>query len=141
MILAFAVLAASAATRLKPLPAAELNAAEKLYREGVLPDGKPLRGARQAGEPVEGQAAACVNCHRRSGFGGEEGRILIPPIAGKYLFREGSMALLGLARPESEARPPRRSRYGSEYQIVRATSGAEALDVLREFASAGDRWR
>jgi hypothetical protein len=114
VILTVAALAASAGERLKPLPAPELNAAEKLYREGILPDGKPLRGARQAGESIEGQAAACVNCHRRSGFGGEEGRILIPPITGKYLFREGSTDLLSMGRPESEALPPRRSRYRSE---------------------------
>jgi hypothetical protein len=33
-----------------------------------------------------GAAAACVNCHRRSGLGTKEGRIAIPPITGRYLF-------------------------------------------------------
>jgi hypothetical protein len=30
--------------------------------------------------------AACVNCHHRSGLGSREGRVLIPPITGRYLF-------------------------------------------------------
>jgi hypothetical protein len=58
-----------------------------IYRQGTLPSGGPLRGQRITGGMVEGAAAACVNCHRRSGLGTAEGRFLIPPIAGKYLFR------------------------------------------------------
>lgn len=106
--------AASAWGRSKPPSEPELNAAERLYREGVLPDGKLLRGQRQGGEPIEGQAAACVNCHRRSGFGVEEGRIVIPPITGRYLFREGSTDATEMAHPGSEAVSSRRSRYSSE---------------------------
>ncbi len=60
---------------------------EALYRQGILPSGKPLRGERQGGGLVQGTDAACVNCHRRSGFGDVEGRIVIPPITAKYLFR------------------------------------------------------
>ena len=72
------------------MPQAELAAAEALYRQGILPSGQPLRGERQGSEPLEDPAAACVNCHRRSGFGTEEGRIVIPPINGEYLFRASS---------------------------------------------------
>jgi hypothetical protein len=106
--------AAGAEPRVRPLPRAALTAAETLYREGVLPDGSPLRGERKGSEPVEGQAAACANCHRRSGFGVEEGRIVIPPINGKYLFREGTIEAAAMAHPGSEALTPRRSRYTSE---------------------------
>ena len=112
-MLACALLAASAWGRLKPLSEPALNAAESLYRQGVLPDGKSLRGAREGVEPIEGQAAACANCHRRSGFGVEEGRIVIPPITGKYLFRESTDAT-EMAHPGSEALSPRRSRYSPE---------------------------
>ena len=59
---------------------------EGIYRLGVLPSGKPLQGERDS-IAVEGPTAACVNCHRRSGLGATEGRILIPPITAKYLFR------------------------------------------------------
>jgi hypothetical protein len=38
------------------------------------------------GAPVPAGAAACVSCHRRSGLGSAEGTILVPPIAGDFLF-------------------------------------------------------
>jgi hypothetical protein len=115
LLVAGTVLAGSAAAgRAKPLPEPAVNAAESLYRQGLLPDGQSLRGERLGGEPVEGQAAACTNCHRRSGFGVEEGRIVIPPITGKYLFRGSSTDALQMVHPGSEASSPRRSRYSTE---------------------------
>jgi hypothetical protein len=64
-----------------------IPAAQRLYREGVLADGSALRGLRQGDNPIEGGAAACINCHRRSGLGNVEGRTRVPPITAKYLFR------------------------------------------------------
>lgn len=66
------------------------GAGERLYREGALPSGKPLRGVREAGVGVEGLAAACATCHRRSGLGSWEGQIVMPPITGAFLARAGS---------------------------------------------------
>lgn len=63
---------------------------ELIYRQGVLPSGESVRAEREPGVPVEGPEAACVNCHRRSGLGSAEGRYIIPPITGKYLFRPGN---------------------------------------------------
>lgn len=60
---------------------------ERIYRNGILPDGQPLRGERQMGAGLEGSGAACVNCHRRSGLGSVEGNIIVPPITAKYLYR------------------------------------------------------
>jgi hypothetical protein len=62
---------------------------ETIYRQGLLPGGAPLHGSREVGAGVEGDAAACVACHRRSGLGTAEGQVVIPPITGKYLFRPG----------------------------------------------------
>jgi cytochrome c553 len=46
-----------------------------------------LIGEREGGRlRTEGADAACVNCHHRSGLGTTEGRIVIPPIADRYLF-------------------------------------------------------
>jgi cytochrome c553 len=59
---------------------------EAIYRHGVLPSGALLQGERDPGLHTEGAAAACVNCHRRSGLGMREGRQIFPPIAGRYLF-------------------------------------------------------
>ena len=38
---------------------------------------------RAGGAQVEGKNAACVSCHRRSGLGIAEGRVVIPPITGQ----------------------------------------------------------
>jgi hypothetical protein len=70
-----------------PVPqASAVSIGETIYRFGVLPGGEPLRGERESGVPVQGAAAACVNCHRRSGLGAAEGRGFIPPITGQFLF-------------------------------------------------------
>jgi hypothetical protein len=61
---------------------------ESIYLRGVLGSGAPLEGVREAGGGLrtKGADAACVNCHQRSGLGYSEGRTLIPPVAGLYLF-------------------------------------------------------
>jgi len=56
----------------------------------VLSSGAPLVAEREGGVRAEGIDAACVNCHRRSGFGSKEGRIVIPPVASQYLLRSNS---------------------------------------------------
>lgn len=66
---------------------ASLGVGEALYLHGVAGSGKPLEASRQAGSKLQGTLAACVNCHQRSGLGGREGRNLVPPITGRYLFR------------------------------------------------------
>ena len=66
--------------------ASAVSIGESIYRFGMLPGGKPLRGERASGVPVDGTIAACVNCHRRSGLGAAEGRGYIPPITGQFLF-------------------------------------------------------
>lgn len=64
--------------------------AETLYRQGILPSGRPLVGNREGGLKVVGAAAACASCHRRSGLGTFEGRMVVPSITGRYLFRPGT---------------------------------------------------
>jgi hypothetical protein len=88
-----AVLVALSACPLQALPATraatiDVSAGEAIYLRGLLPSGKPLEATNDAGQHIRGQAAACANCHRRSGLGGREGRSPIPPITGRYLFRD-----------------------------------------------------
>jgi hypothetical protein len=59
---------------------------QRIYREGILPSGRPLEGTAQAGTQRTGPDAACVGCHRRSGYGASEGPIRIPPANGPALF-------------------------------------------------------
>ena len=78
-------LALPAAGRPAP-PAVAPTIGETIYRRGVLPSGASLVGQREGSSAVEGAAAACVRCHRRSGLGAMEGRSSIPPISGAYLL-------------------------------------------------------
>lgn len=59
---------------------------KRLYLEGVLPSGQPLEGVAQVGVWRVGPDAACVACHRRSGFGTSEGSVEIRSITGPDLF-------------------------------------------------------
>ena len=83
-----------------PVSAAESNSAagevesgRRIYQEGILPSGAPLKGLRRGGTGVSGAAAACANCHRRSGMGSVEGDIQVPPITGNALFAYGDRVI------------------------------------------------
>ncbi len=94
------------------------GAGERLYRLGVLPDGKPLRGLREGGG-VEGAEAACATCHRRSGLGSWEGQSVIPPIIGRYLFRPGARNVEDPDLPHVQGFIPHREPY-TEATLARA---------------------
>ena len=68
----------------------QAEAGRRIYEEGILPDGSPLRAVRPEGFVLEGPYAACATCHRRSGMGTVEGSVkesvLVPPVAGPLLF-------------------------------------------------------
>lgn len=81
------------------LPAAADTAVEngrQIYMEGVTAAG-PVAGNGAAGQSLAGRAAACVNCHRQSGFGMFEGTRLVPPVTGPALF-ENKQPLRSLHR-------------------------------------------
>jgi cytochrome c553 len=73
-----------------PASGDSLAAGYRIYEQGRLPDGDPLRATRPEGFTFEGRSAACVSCHRRSGMGSVEGllerTVLVPPVAGIVLF-------------------------------------------------------
>ncbi len=60
----------------------------RIYREGILPSGEPLRGLGEANVTLAGDQAACATCHRRSGYGSSEGPIEVRAITGPALFGE-----------------------------------------------------
>ena len=115
----------TAAPRSTPADAAQVRAGEQIYRQGVLPSGELVLAEHRDADPMQGQAAACVNCHRRSGLGTVEGHILIPPIIPKYLFRSASANAAQMAqfpraastltrRPYTEATLARALREGTD---------------------------
>jgi cytochrome c553 len=69
-----------------------LDVGRAIYLNGHVANGTPLQAHRDANANVSGMAAACVNCHQRSGLGGREGRATIPPITGRYLFSQAADA-------------------------------------------------
>jgi hypothetical protein len=78
----------------------------RIYEAGQLGSGEPLRAQRgEQGMAVNGRAAACVNCHQRSGFGLFEASNLVPPVTGPSLFSNAQ------PRPQT----PRRAK-GMEHQ-------------------------
>jgi mono/diheme cytochrome c family protein len=74
---------------------ADSRVGRSIYLEGLLASGEPVRATVQKNVALNGAAAACVNCHRRSGLGGSEGQSNIRPIAGRML---SSSSQTGLAR-------------------------------------------
>lgn len=69
-----------------PGDADALATGRTLFMAGKRADGTPLVAMRAGGFTLSGAEAACVNCHRRSGFGGSEGRSYIPPVNAASLF-------------------------------------------------------
>lgn len=136
------VLAAAAALLLCGVAAtaapASMAAGEGIYREGRLASGQPLRGQRAGAPTLQGQDAACVQCHRRSGLGIVEGRTVIPPITGQFLFRPGQRLTRDGAMHEGAtqllATPPNRPAYdaASLARAIRDGVGANGrgLDYL-----------
>ncbi|MDT8449831.1 MAG: hypothetical protein RQ847_06615, partial [Wenzhouxiangellaceae bacterium] len=64
----------------------DVEAGRMLYQHGVLASGEALAGEGFGGVELKSEYAACVRCHRRSGFGSYEGGYYIPPITQPYLF-------------------------------------------------------
>jgi hypothetical protein len=102
--------------------------AQTLYRSGLLPSGVPLVGTRD-GVPVKGKSAACASCHRRSGLGTVEGRIVIPPITGHYLFNPGE-------RPVPEGQSS--ALAAAAFNRVRYTDATLALAIRSGVGPGGE---
>jgi hypothetical protein len=78
------------------LPAAtsdEVEAGRRIYQDGVLPSGEPLKGTRPDNVVVSGAEAACKLCHRPSGMGSVEGDIQVSPVTGNALFEIGGKVI------------------------------------------------
>ena len=81
---------------------AQIERGKNIYRTGMLAPGQPLIARGRADIALQGQAVACVNCHRRSGLGGSEGGTLVLPITGSVLFELQNFAGSGRIPEQAE---------------------------------------
>ena len=101
--------------------AADVEIGRRIYVEGKLPSGEPLKGTRFGTTPVSGVAAACVSCHRPSGMGQVEGDIVVPPITGKYLYAKRGDKILAVMDPRVS------KLFNQKHDPYNDTSLAEAI--------------
>ena len=112
-------------------------AGESIYREGILPSGQPLSAQRDPDLPVLAADAACINCHRRSGFGDIEGHIKIPAVTGEYLFSAHSFRdaytndTLARAIREGVALDGRKLNYLMPHYALSDADMATLIDYLK----------
>ena len=66
--------------------APDLDDGRRMYQDGKLPSGEPLTAIVAGDVPVLGTQFSCESCHGRSGMGASEGKYIVPPIAGQFLF-------------------------------------------------------
>lgn len=114
----------------EPDRAERLRQGERIYREGILPDGSRLVG-KVLGEKVEGASFSCANCHARGGLGFSEGRIAAPPVNGPNLFaprypqKEQLKNLYSKSKGKTRNAPQIRPPFTEESLATTIRSGAD----------------
>jgi len=63
-----------------------LRIGERMYREGILPSGEPMKAYVMEDIPVEGSMFSCSACHQHSGLGSVEGTVVTWPTNGRELY-------------------------------------------------------
>ena len=63
-----------------------LRLGERMYRKGILPNGKVMQAVVLGDILMDGRMFTCVNCHQRSGLGSVEGSVITWPIGANELF-------------------------------------------------------
>ena len=71
--------------------AALVAVGKRIYREAIDSSGASIKALGPAGVVIEGKDAACVTCHRRSGYGGSEGKYTVRAITGPALFEDQTL--------------------------------------------------
>lgn len=67
-------------------PEEALEYGRRMYMEGILPSGEPLRAIVNGDVEISGEFVNCGECHRKSGLGASEGQSVAPPVVGALLY-------------------------------------------------------
>ncbi|MDN7904563.1 c-type cytochrome [Burkholderia diffusa] len=100
-------------------PVVPADPGEAIFQRGILGSGAPLEAVHQDGVRLQGAAAACINCHRRSGLGSKEGNETIPPITWRYLVHPRAQTAEDLDIPYVPGMRTDREPY-TEERLARA---------------------
>jgi len=101
-----------------------LRAGERMYRQGVLENGEPLRAYVKGDIPVPGTAFTCVSCHLRAGIGSVEGGVYTPPTNGRSLYQPVKKIYKGVPVKYNES-PFRRPAYTDATLVEVLRSGVD----------------
>ena len=88
-----------------------LSWGERIYREGILPSGRPMFTSVTGGIAAPGTTFACASCHLRSGLGALDENVYSPPVNGKKLFSPRYAIYNGIEQIKA---PPLRPAYTDE---------------------------
>ncbi len=105
-------------------PEQMLRAGERMYRQGVLENGEPLRAYVKGDIPVPGTAFTCVSCHLRAGIGSVEGGVYTPPTNGRSLYQPVKKIYKGVPVKYNES-PFRRPAYTDATLVEVLRSGVD----------------
>ncbi|MBN2432017.1 MAG: ABC transporter substrate-binding protein [Acidobacteria bacterium] len=107
---------------------------QRMYRQGILPSGRPMQALVQGDIPVDGTMFSCISCHLRSGLGATEGSIISLPVNGAELFQP-------LARGQEVLKlsPEQQPRQLSSTQLRPAYTEATLARAIRDGVDAGGR--
>jgi len=97
----------------------------RLYLDGVRADGTALHALGASGIQRSGRDAACVACHRRSGFGSAEGPFGVRPITSQDLFQDRP-PVAATARIAHQLGKPARPPYDSARLAAALRAGIDS---------------
>ena len=100
-----------------------LRLGERIYREGILPSGKPLLSTVKGEASASGTNFTCGSCHLRSGLGALEENVYSPPVSGRKLFQPLYRVYKGVEQTQA---PPLRPAYTDAALVTAIRSGMDA---------------
>ena len=132
-----------------------LRLGERMYREGILPNGEPMQAIVVGDTQVQGSMFTCVNCHQRSGLGSVEGSVITWPIGANDLSvprrrtgawhskktRQGPGAVQRWSLPKQYQAADARPAFNDETlaRMLRTgitPSGSQAMDIMPRYKLA-----